>query len=309
MMKKAADPLPGAGKDAKLTHVGSKNIIGMEYAMKMKRSIRMIAVVASLILCLLLTGCGAKKTAAPVSDDPAVEAAGAVAQSAAPAAAAMTATVPPIPLEEQQKILESNRELWAFDEQYQPPYFYTFTDLDHNGRLEVLSATVQGSSGFTFVYCYEVTADFTGVENCRQSAEAGKPDEWPDLVMPELPCYYDSAADRYYYIFEDVTRGSPLHQHYTWYALYLEDGAVNWEQLATMTVDRNIEGAEPMVTCKDAQGSRISEDQYLSAPERRFAGLQSSSLPVEWTMINDPFEPEPAPLAVQASGASSAARV
>ena len=44
--------------------------------------------------------------------------------------------------EEQKHILEANRSLWAFDEgDYAPDWYYTFTDLDHNGLLEVISAS------------------------------------------------------------------------------------------------------------------------------------------------------------------------
>ena len=46
------------------------------------------------------------------------------------------------PLEEQRRILEENRGLWAFEEEeYSPDWYYAFTDLDHNGLLEVLSAS------------------------------------------------------------------------------------------------------------------------------------------------------------------------
>ena len=51
-----------------------------------------------------------------------------------------------LPEEEQRRILEENRGLWAFEEEeYSPDWYYAFTDLDHNGLLAFLSATTQGS--------------------------------------------------------------------------------------------------------------------------------------------------------------------
>ena len=42
--------------------------------------------------------------------------------------------------EEQKQVLEDNREFWAFTEPYDSPWFYTFTDLDRNGRLQPLGS-------------------------------------------------------------------------------------------------------------------------------------------------------------------------
>jgi predicted small lipoprotein YifL len=71
-----------------------------------------------------------------------------------------------LPEEEQRRILEENRGLWAFDEgEYAPDWYYAFTDLDHNGLLEVLSASTQGSGIFTYAHFYEVLPDGSGVRN------------------------------------------------------------------------------------------------------------------------------------------------
>ena len=67
--------------------------------------------------------------------------------------------------EEQRAILEANRSLWEFTEPWESPWFYAFTDLDHNGRQEVIAASTQGSGIFTYAHFYEVKADFSGIEN------------------------------------------------------------------------------------------------------------------------------------------------
>ena len=103
-------------------------------------------------------------------------------------------------VEEQRRILEENRSLWTFDEgEYAPDWYYAFTDLDHNGLLEVLSASTQGSGIFTYAHLYEVLPDGSGVRNLYHAdGEIEGPDDWPEIILDTLPCYYDSAADRYY---------------------------------------------------------------------------------------------------------------
>ena len=76
------------------------------------------------------------------------------------------------PIEEQRRILEENRSHWTFDEEdYTPDWYYAFTDLDHNGLLEVLAASTQGSGMFTYVHFYEVLPDGSGVRNLCQADE------------------------------------------------------------------------------------------------------------------------------------------
>ena len=83
------------------------------------------------------------------------------------------------PLEEQRRILEENRGLWAFEEEeYSPDWYYAFTDLDHNGLLEVLSASTQGSGIFTYAHFYEVLPDGSGIRNLYHAdAEAVRMDD------------------------------------------------------------------------------------------------------------------------------------
>lgn len=71
-----------------------------------------------------------------------------------------------LPIEEQRRILEENRSQWSFDvEDYTPDWYYAFTDLNHNGLLEVLSASTQGSGIYTYAHFYEVLPDGSGIKN------------------------------------------------------------------------------------------------------------------------------------------------
>lgn len=188
-------------------------------------------------------------------------------------------------LEEQRSILEANRALWAFDEgAYAPEWSYTFTDLDHNGLLEVISASTQGSGIFTYAHFYEVLPDGSGVRNLYHAdAEIEGPDDWPEIILDAIPCYYDRAADRYYYVCSNVIRDGAAHSMTQIAALCLQYGVAEWEYLASMDVQMTESGEQ--VSYTDGAGNPISEQDYHSAVERRFAGLEQSDLKPEWITV------------------------
>ena len=232
-----------------------------------------------LVFALCLSACGGASGSVPQSD------AGSPSESPSP--------VTPIPQEKQIQILEANRQLWAFHEFYESPWFYAFTDLDVNGRLEVIAASTQGSGIFTYVNFYEVRADGSGIDNLYHAdVEIEGPDDWPEIVVDSLPCYYDAAEDRYWYPCEGVTHDGYAHQYYAWQALSLKDGVADWEFIASRNVDWDENGSDT-TECRDAQGNVISLQDYDSAVERRFAGMQAMELKMSWTQVEIPFEGDP----------------
>ena len=196
-----------------------------------------------------------------------------------------------LPVEEQKRVIEASRERWAFTDPYESPWFYTFTDLDHNGCLEVIAATTQGTGVFTYVNFWEVRPDGSGIENrWPDHEETDGPEDWPEIVQESLPCYYDAEADRYYYPCEGVTKSGYAYQYYAWHALCLKNGAADWEFLASKTVEWLDGGESEQITCKDAQNAVISQQEYDNAVEKRFAGMERTELKLDWTRVEIPFE-------------------
>ena len=187
--------------------------------------------------------------------------------------------------EEQKRILEENRSLWAFDEgEYAPDWYYAFTDFDHNGLLEVLSASTQGSGIFTYVHFYEVLPDGSGVRNLYHAGmEIEGPDDWPEIIRDSMPCYYDRAADRYYYVCANDIRDGAAHSMSQLAALCLKDGVAEWEYLTS--VDIQLTEAGEQKTYMDSAGNPISEKDFDSAVERRFAGMEQTELKLVWTAV------------------------
>ncbi len=243
---------------------------------------RIWTLLAVLFCCAVLCACTAKGTAP--SDTPA--------STETPVPTAETTPAAALPTEaEQRELIERNRALWSFpDDPWSDPWFYTVTDLDHNGRLEILAATTQGTGIFTYANYYEVNETGTAlVDCCPGDEETEGADDWPEIILNTLPCFHDRAADRYYYTCEGVTREGAAHQYFGWYALCLKDGAAEWETIARKELEWRNGGEGPYTVCTDAAGNPIGEQDYDAAVEKRFAGLEKTELELVWTRV-DPRE-------------------
>ena len=244
---------------------------------------KLSTLIAALLVVLTLSACGRSISTAPDAPGASAVPADRTPQSSESPESSGIRTVPPV--EEQKRVLEASRSLWAFDEgPYDPDWFYAFTDLDHNGLLEVLAASTQGSGVFTYVHYYEVLPDGSGVRNLYHAdVEIEGPDDWPEIVLESLPCYYDRAANRYYYVCANLIRDSAAHSITQLAALCLADGKAEWESLASKDVRWTEDGEQ--VSYTDGAGKPISEEDYQSAAERRFAGMERSELRLEWIAV------------------------
>ncbi|MBQ7143521.1 MAG: hypothetical protein IJR65_00015 [Oscillospiraceae bacterium] len=254
----------------------------------MKRTILLLG----LVLALLLTACGQNVTppaATPTTVTPPAETPAETPAVETPDAAPGPAVPAP---EEQRRVLEENRGLWTFDwEGWTPDWYYAFTDLDHNGLLEVLAASTQGSGIYTYAHYYEVLPDGSGVRNLyHEGVEVEGIDDWPEIVAEALTCYYDSETDRYHYVCENLIRDGAAHTIVQLKALCLKDGVAEWEPLAELSILATEEGERTWYW--DAAGEPITEEEYQTAAERRFAGMERSELRPDWNAVTSP-EPEP----------------
>ena len=248
---------------------------------------RQFLLVIILILLLGMVGCG--KNSLSAANATLQPSAATAAQENPVEETALPEAAKAMPAEQQEALIMANYDLWAYTEPWDSPWFYTFTDLDHNGRLEVIAAVTQGTGVYTYVHCYEVRADGLGIENCyHRDVEIEGPDDWPEMIRESLPCYYDVSTDIYYYPCEGVTRDGVAHQYYSWSVLCLKDGTAEWEFLASKWMDWDDQGNLQTV-CKDAAGNPISEQEYDSIVERRLAGMEKMELALAWTMVENPW--------------------
>lgn len=238
----------------------------------MKRSTknRILTNCGLLLTAIALAGCGATAAMSGPSSAPAQSAS----QSEATAAAQPDCSV-------QLQLLAEQAAVWAGDtELTAEPYFYAVTDLDQNGRLELVQASCQGTGLYTYTQIWEVNADATEIAPCPFSAPEG--DSQPDLITDPDAVYFDEAEHRYFYIFRDDIRNGAAEYWQSRFALSLQDGTV---QITLLTQSHSLYSADSsaVTTYTDAAGNAIDEAAYNTAAETAFVGLTPLHATIGWT--------------------------
>ena len=251
------------------------------------QNLRLLAL--GVLMAVMLSACGAEKAGETVSVPPEISAAPEAAPEAAPGAAPEAApevtqtpgTTPvavPLTQEEQEKLIDEWEALWAVRDAYES-WYYARTDLDHNGRLELIAASEQGTGHYTYADFWEVSEDYSRLVRCETSGEEGE--SWPDFIRDTLTCYYDETTGRYYYVCEDLVREDAAHYRESVVAFWLKDGRMEQRTLAVKTTAYVL--SDPEVSYADAEGNPIREDEYETAADRFFLGMEKSLLPLVWT--------------------------
>lgn len=108
--------------------------------------------------------------------------------------------------------------------------YYAVTDLDQNGRLELIVANVGGTGMYTYSTFYEVNESLDGVTVCLDHFQEG--DSQADLISDEVPAYLDKTTGTIYYIFEDLLKNGAAEYYENKRALTLSNGEVQQHYLA-----------------------------------------------------------------------------
>lgn len=251
---------------------------------------RISLIVISLIMILMITGCGAKAVGVADAGQPVPQTTPATEQTAELITADTEIPSAPsvLPQDQQKQLIMTNYSLWAYTEPWDSPWFYTFTDLDHNGRMEVIAATLQGSGLYTWMKVYEVNADCSGL--AEVILMEGEGFSYPDLIVESMPCYYDAETSLYYYTGEDIIRDGAARYYHQNMFFFLRDGKIDFETIATR--ETVYTESNETVTCLDTAGNVISEAEYETYAEQYFAGKLKSELMLSWVQVENPWPQE-----------------
>ncbi len=210
---------------------------------------------------------------AVVPDEPAAE----TEQAAEPEKSGMT--------EEVQKAFIMDRyDSWAAPWQNgTEDWYYTFTDLDHNGRLELITASLQGSGLFTYADVWEMNEDFSDLVSCTDNL--GEGGSYPDIITEAVNCYHDEAADLYYYLFDDVVRSGMAEHWLGKTVLCLHDGVVEITVICSEYDVSEDPEAEPTVTYSDGEGNALTKEEFEQAVANWAVGKTMDDYTFAWKEV------------------------
>ncbi len=218
-----------------------------------------------LLLLFLLAACGgtpASVSADPPADDP------------APAETAALSEA------EQLRLIAAHSEEWRIKEDYRFP-FYAVSDLDGNGRLELISAVMEGSGMFSTNRFYEVSPDGTALIPCF-SLEEGSSE--PDIIVERMPVYVDQERNINYYIVSDTIRNGYAETYLVDSALSLQEGVICCDLLASCSILAS-SAEDWTISYYDRDHQEIDEAAYRSAPADIFAGCTLMEANFGWVEL------------------------
>ena len=217
------------------------------------------------VLILSLAACrseGSTKLPTEESDKPTTE----EPTTGEPSTEKSTSTEPVEPettYHDQITLLAVNYSQWVKSDSA-APYSFAVTDLDRNGRLEVVASVCMGTGFFSFTDIWEVNETFDGVTLCKSSDEENSQS---DIIVPSLTAYV--RKDDCHYIVTDVIRSGYAYNREEIRSFLFKDGGYSEELLAYRETEVS-EDYEETATYYNANGEVISEAEFEQMPKVRF---------------------------------------
>ena len=177
--------------------------------------------------------------------------------------------------EDQVKLIAENKDLWLVtDVNEADQYQYAVTDLDENGRLELIATITEGSGQFSTTHFYEVSEDFSKLEPLEYAY--GETHSEPDIGWYNaLRCYKGEYGN--FVIAMDEMRNGYAENYYTQDLLVLKDGVVDAHSISYCMVlaeDSNGDGEPEMHAYYYASGGdqeeELTSEQFASSVDDFF---------------------------------------
>ena len=190
-----------------------------------------------------------------------------------------------INVEKQIDVIMNNIDTWnlSTDEDIYAPYGYAITDLDQNGRLEIIASSCQGTGIYTYSNYYEVNESLNGLNKIERNVEEGSSEA--DIMIPTVKVFINKATNEYHYIFDDLVKVGAAEYYENKQDIVLKNGKIYEKAIAyrnTVYIDSN-----PNITLKDANNNEITAEDYEIIENKLFSTLELKLASIEWISTTD----------------------
>ncbi len=162
-------------------------------------------------------------------------------------------------------------------------WYYTVTDLDHDGNLEFVAASLHPADRSTNLKVWEVSADRSKLEAC--SLKKDEDESFPDIMTDSVDTFHDTEKDTWSYLVYDNIVISDTEVYTIKTSVSLEDGVISYVPYAVEHTVLN--NSYRNVSHTDANGFPISPEQYNASGVNAFAGAERSSTSFDWFTADD----------------------
>ena len=249
-----------------------------------------------LLASLILTGC-ADSAQNPKSSEEATTSAISTTSSAINASSSAMQPVDPLSIEGQLKTIAEAKDKIVTRGKYDANHHYAVTDLDQNGRLELIIATeMNGTGHITHNWYYEISKDGSKLKKCKGKA-FGK--EGHDILDAIHTVYIDQQEHNYYYRVYGITHVSGGENYESLGFLQLKNGTFTDNYLAggSHIVSKKGKGKLKNSYYKLTQNgnkktAKITKKQYSdidSLMKEKYGKLKKESVAIQWFSYQQPM--------------------
>lgn len=186
--------------------------------------------------------------------------------------------------ENQIKLISESKNIWISDFGGNEPVSYTVCDLNNNGRLEIIAASIQGTGFYTSYNIYEVSGN--GEELIKYKNAASESDSLADLSWSDTVFIYkDPDTGIYHSAFTDYLKNGAAYYYEEKRDLVLSDYTVKESPVAYKTTKYNDSESAPVVTAAryiSGGEQKISESEFDSAFDTYFEGYDKKEIKLKW---------------------------
>ena len=194
--------------------------------------------------------------------------------------------------EQQLDVLSSQNRIWeqemCIEEAIAQDGKFAVTDLDHNGRLELLFTTTIGEEECVETWGYEVNRNGKGASllqflNGSNTTQIGQ---------SRVRMYFACQILKRYYIFETAQWTPSMEGGWArdgkLVGLWLEDGVVRQEQLGHFYEAYEKRGQSPVqILYSDAKANLIDKDAYKKLARKHYDGQHIFEVRIGWTPVSE----------------------
>lgn len=155
---------------------------------------------------------------------------------------------------------------------------YTVTDLDQNGKLEVVTSVCVGSGLFSTTDIWEVNGD--ALVKCERLMDEFE--SQADLVVSETVAY--AVDGGWSYIFYDTVRMGVMGYNCDLRGVTLQNGAVSEQTYATLC--ETVDGDTSVLEAATADGAVLTEDEFYALKENLLPG-EKRQVTFRWINVFD----------------------
>ena len=162
-------------------------------------------------------------------------------------------------------------------------WYYSVTDLDRDGSLEFVAASLHPQDRSTNLRVWEVSEDRTALTEC--GLEKDPEESFPDIMTDNADTYHDPQTDTWYYMVYDNVVISDTEVYTFKTAVSMKDGMIDYDAYA---IEHSVlKNAYRDVTHLDTNGIAISAEQYNAAGANAFAAAERSNTNFDWFTLEN----------------------